>query len=398
MARSGFVFSRTMIYLDNSATTKQHPDVTKKMLEYMETSWGNPSSLHRAGLQAEKGVKEARRQLERLMPEAGGRIAFTSGGTEADNLAIFGAAAARGRQGKRIVTTAVEHPAVLECCGKLEQEGFDIVRVGVDGQGRLDLEAMEEAIDGQTILVSVMQVNNEVGTILPVEEIRRIIGQKQSPALLHCDAVQSFGKILLPKSADMISLSGHKIHGPKGSGALWMRKGLHLPPLIFGGGQEGGLRSGTENVPAIAGLGLAASLAWEGREEKMARISAMRNRLREGLEESIDDAVINSPRQTGEKPGESCGTILNVSFPGTRGEVILHTLEQSGICVSTGSACSSNKKGRSHVLQAMGCDDGRIEGAIRFSLCAENTMEEIEETIRRTEEAVKRFRRLGSFR
>lgn len=368
------------------------------MLEYMETAWGNPSSLHRAGLEAEKGVKEARRRLERLMPAAGGRIAFTSGGTEADNLAIFGAAAARRRQGNRIVTTAVEHPAVLECCARLEREGFEVIRAGMDGQGRLDLRAMEAAIDEKTILVSIMQVNNEVGTIMPVDEAGRIIGEKQSPALLHCDAIQSFGKIPLPKTADMISVSGHKIHGPKGSGALWMRRGLQLPPLICGGGQEGGLRSGTENVPAVAGFGLAAQLADENWREKMDRICAMRTRLIEGFEERIDDLVINSPRRAGEEPDECCGAILNVSFLHTRGEVILHTLEQGGICVSTGSACSSNQKGQSHVLQAVGCDPKRIEGAIRFSLCADNTMEEIEETIRATEEAVKRFRRLGSFR
>ncbi len=385
-----------MIYLDNSATTRQDPRVTKKMLEYMEESFGNPSSLHHAGVVAEKGLKEARRRMAEAIGGEGA-VAFTSGGTEADNMAIFGAAKAGRRRGRKIVTTAVEHPAVLESCAALEAEGFQVVRIGVDRGCRLDMAAMDEAIDEDTILVSVMQVNNETGTILPVEEIGRIIAEKKAPALLHCDAVQSFGKIPVP-AADLIAVSGHKIHGPKGSGALWMRKGLHLPALLHGGGQEKGLRSGTENVPAIAGLGLAAELAMRDRKERMERIAGMRSRLLAALRDQVEDLVLNGPEETGEAPGLCCPSILNVSFPGTRGEVILHTLEQSGICVSTGSACSSNKKGRSHVLAAMGCSPEEIEGAIRFSLSGENTMEEIEEAAEKTAEAVKRFRRLGSFR
>ena len=243
-----------------------------------------------------------------------------------------------------------------------------------------------------------MQVNNESGTILPIEEISGIIRENRSPALLHCDAVQSFGKLELPAGADMISVSGHKIHGPKGSGALLFRKEIHLPAYLHGGGQESGFRSGTENVPAIAGLGCAASLCAKDRAGRMERIAHLRRMLMEGLEDEIRDTVINSPRESGEDPGTCVGSVLNVSFPGTRAEVILHTLEQDGICVSTGSACSSNKKGRSHVLQAMGLSDKEIEGALRFSLSDYNTEAEIEETVARTAEAVKRFRRLGSFR
>ena len=387
-----------MIYLDNSATTKQDPAVTECMISCMQETYGNPSSLHRMGLEAEKLLKQARRQLKEAAGRTEDRVIFTSGGTEADNMVIFGAAKAGRRRGNRIVTTAVEHPAVLEPMRSLEDAGFEVIRVGVDRQCMLDLEALEDAIDGQTILVRVMQVNNETGTIQPVEEAAEIIRRKQSPALLHCDAVQSFGKIPLPAAADMISISGHKIHGPKGSGALLMDRSLHLPAYLQGGGQEEGLRSGTENVPAIAGLGVAAQIAGEGRSERMERIARMRERLWTGLSEEIPDTVLNSPRQAGEKTSLCVGSVLNVSFPGTRGEVILHTLEQYGICVSTGSACSSNTKGRSHVLQAMGLKEQEIEGAIRFSLSGFNTMEEIEEAVEKTAEAVKRFRRLGSFR
>lgn len=387
-----------MIYLDNSATTKQHALVTERMVRCMEDVYGNPSSLHRMGLDAEKMVKQARKEVSEASGIAGTQVVFTSGGTEADNMAIFGAAKAGRRKGRRIVTSAVEHPAVLESCAALEQDGFDVVRVGVDGQGRLDLAAAEAAIDDQTILVTMMQVNNESGTILPIDELAQIITEKQAPALLHCDAVQSFGKIPLPHRADLISISGHKIHGPKGSGALLMRKGLQIPAFIHGGGQEKGFRSGTENVPAIAGLGAASSLCMKDRKERMKGIAALRDLLLAGLRENIPDILVNSPEQTGEMPGQCCGSLLNVSFLGTRGEVLLHSLEQEGICVSTGSACSSNKKGRSHVLQAMGRSDKEIEGAIRFSLSGYNTKEEIEETIEKTAAAVRRFRRLGSFR
>ena len=387
-----------MIYLDNSATTKQDPLVTERMIRCMEETYGNPSSLHRMGLDAEKAVKQARKEVAEAAARTADQVVFTSGGTEADNMAIFGAAKAGRRRGRRIVTSAVEHPAVLESCAALEQEGFEVVRVGVDHLGRLDLEAAEAAIDDQTILVTMMQVNNESGTIFPIDALAQIIRDRKAPAILHCDAVQSFGKIPLPRKADLISISGHKIHGPKGSGALLMRKDLQIPAFIHGGGQEKGFRSGTENVPAIAGLGAASSLCAGDRKDRMERVAGLRNLLLAGLRENIPDILINSPEETGEEPGVCCASLLNVSFLGTRGEVLLHSLEQEGICVSTGSACSSNKKGRSHVLQAMGRSDKEIEGAIRFSLSGYNTREEIEETIEKTAAAVARFRRLGSFR
>lgn len=380
-----------MIYLDNSATTRQDPKVTEIMKVYMKESFGNPSSLHHPGLLAEKAIKKSRAHLADIIGRGEGEIVFTSGGTEANNMALFGAARARRRMGNRIVTSAVEHPAILECISALEEEGFEVVKVGVDRNCRIDMEAMMAAIDDRTILVSVMHVNNEVGTVMPVDEIADLIAKATAPALLHSDCVQSFCKIPLPKKADLISVSGHKIHGPKGSGALWIREGARIKPLIYGGGQEKGLRSGTENVPAIAGLGLAAEIMGARGDANYDKVRSLRDRLVEALGAEIDEIVINSPE-------DASPYIVNVSFPGTRGEVILHTLEQSGIYVSTGSACSSNKKGRSHVLEAMGCRDEEIEGAIRFSLSHMNTMEEIEEAATRTAEAVSRFRMLGSLR
>lgn len=411
-----------MIYLDNSATTRQYDEVTEAMVRAMKDGYGNPSSLYQLGVDAEKAVKAARRQVL----EAAGRqafaagdwdVVFTSGGTEADNMAIFGAARALRRHGNRIVTTAVEHPAVLECVKVLENEGFDIVRVGVGADCMPDMEQLSSAIDEKTILVSMMHVNNEVGTVMPVGAVKKIMKEKGAPGLFHCDAVQSFGKMPLPAEADLISVSGHKIHGPKGSGALLISKGngaavkaTNLPAFIVGGGQESGRRSGTENVPAIIGLGCAAEIAASdgavsGREAdgaggylSTADMAKMRQQLLDGLCSKIDDIEINSPLEAGTADGQCCPSVLNVNFRGTRGEVILHTLEQDGIYVSTGSACSSNKKGQSHVLEAMGQSSRDIEGAIRFSLGRLNCPDEVETVVDAVAAAVKRFRRLGSFR
>ena len=392
-----------MIYLDNSATTKQHSDVTAAMVKCMEEDFGNPSSLYQLGVDSEKIIKNARKSL--LLESPGYSAVFTSGGTEADNMAIMGSVKALRRSGNRIVTTAVEHPAVLECCKSLEKQGFDVVYIGVDKNCRLDMDQLENAIDDKTILVSVMHVNNEIGTVMPVGRIKEIMKRKHAPGLFHCDAVQSFGKMPLPDGADLISVSGHKIYGPKGSGALLVRKGktpsgknIDVPPLILGGGQESGYRSGTENVAAIAGLGKAAEIAHARRKDEMQRLGSLRELLRERLEEGLDDIRVNSPVEIGEEEGKCCPVLLNVTFMGTRGEVLLHTLEQDGIYVSTGSACSSNKKGQSHVLKAMGLRNKEIEGTIRFSLGSYNSVEDIETAAARTIDAVKRFRKLGSFR
>ncbi len=387
-----------MIYIDNSATTKQYPQVTETMTKYMEEYFGNPSSMYQLGLDSEKAVKHARKQVEEAMGAGNGTLIFTSGGTEADNTAIFGAARALRRRGNRIITSAVEHPAVLECCKRLEQDGYDVVYVGVDDKCRLDLERLEDAIDENTILVSLMQVNNEAGTIMPVDAVKDLMKKKNAPGWFHCDAVQSFGKLQVPESADLISVSSHKIHGPKGAGALFVRKGIHLPALIEGGGQEHGNRSGTENVPAITGFGTAAELSAKDRDEERQRVSVMRRALLKGLKDNLEDLRINSVEEDGVASGQCCSSILNISFLGTRGEVLLHTLEQDGIYVSTGSACSSNKKGQSHVLGAMGLKDKEIEGALRFSFGRFNELDEMEIVVDKVTAAVKRFRRLGSFR
>ncbi len=387
-----------MIYLDNSATTRQYPEVTREMLRYMDEFYGNPSSLYQLGVDSEKAVKKARTALQKAIGMEDSRVYFTSGGTEADNMAIFGAARALKRRGRRIVTTAVEHPAVLECCKELEKQGFEVIYVGVDRNCRLDIDALRSAVNDETILVSMMHVNNEAGTIMPVNEVKQIMKEKDAPGIFHCDAVQSFGKLQLCSDADVISVSGHKIHGPKGTGAICIREGVNIPAFICGGGQESGKRSGTENVPAIAGFGLAAEMSEHGRRENSASMAQMRQRLISQLTASLDDIVINSPETAGENAGECCSSLLNISFLGTRGEVLLHTLEQDGIYVSTGSACSSNKKGQSHVLKAMGLKDKEIEGTLRFSFGRMNSIEEIDIAADKVAAAVKRFRRLGSFR
>ncbi len=422
-----------MIYLDNSATTRQYDEVTDVMIQAMKEDYGNPSSLYQMGVDAEKAVKAARRQvLEAAGFTAGAGasgagnwdVVFTSGGTEADNMAIFGAAKALRRLGNRIVTTAVEHPAVLECCKSLEADGFEVIRIGVDHNCLPLIDQLRAAVNDRTILVSMMHVNNEVGTVMPVGLIKEIMEQNGAPGLFHCDAVQSFGKMPLPTDADLIAVSGHKIHGPKGSGALLISKGKavsgkgsgaavkasNIPAFIVGGGQESGRRSGTENVPAIIGLGCAAQIAAaDGKVGgstnvdsagylAMADIAEMRQKLLDGLCSKIDNIEINSPLEAGTVPGQCCPSVLNINFKGTRGEVILHTLEQEGICVSTGSACSSNKKGQSHVLEAMGRSSKDIEGAIRFSLGRLNSPEEVDTVVEAVARAVGRFRRLGSFR
>lgn len=387
-----------MIYLDNSATTKQYPQVTDIMVRHMTETFGNPSSLYQLGVDSEKSMKKARRQLQKAIGFSDGRVYFTSGGTEADNMAIFGAARAFRRRGSRIVTSKAEHPAVLECCKTLEKQGFEVIYVDVDKKCRLDIEQLEAAIDDQTILVTLMHVNNETGTIMPACRVKTIMKEKNAPGVFHCDAVQSFGKLPLCMEADMISISGHKIHGPKGSGCLYIRDKLNIPALLEGGGQEDGKRSGTENIPAIAGFGLAAELSEESRDADMRRISDMRNYLLKGICANLDDIIVNSPQETGEAAGSGCGSVLNISFLGTRGEVLLHTLEQDGIFVSTGSACSSHKKGGSHVLKAMGLSEREIEGALRFSFGRLNSLSEMDIVIDKVTAAVKRFRRLGSFR
>ncbi len=386
------------VYLDNSSTTRPYDQVAETMIKVLSDDFGNPSSLHTLGLTAEKYVKSARKSVASALGVKDDEIYFTSGGTESDNTALFGAASARRRGHGRIITTAVEHPAVLEAARRLEREGWKVEYIGVDRNCRPDMEALKSAIDEDVALISVMTVNNETGTIMPVGEIadikEKFNREHGTDILFHTDAVQALGKTGIPTAGvDMISVSGHKVHGPKGTGALFIWRGLTVPPFMYGGGQEKNMRSGTENTPGIAGFGKACDVFVSDWEKRVRSMRESRQRLLEGLTSEIGELVINSP--LGE---DACPSVLNVSFIGVRGEVLLHTLEQDGIFVSTGSACSSNKKGQSHVLKAMGLSDREIEGAVRFSFSEFNTKEEMDYVTEKTKQAVARFRKLGSFR
>lgn len=379
-----------IVYLDNSSTTKPYREAVDRAVFYMTEDYGNPSSLHGLGLNAEKAVKEARAAVAKGLGATAGEIYFTSGGTEADNMAIIKGAQAKRRAGNRIITTKTEHPAVLEPCAYMEKQGFEVVYIDVDSNGRIDLEQLKSAVNDNTILISVMHVNNELGSINPIAEISKLKGN----ALFHSDAVQSYGKVDINAGGmdiDMISVSGHKIHGPKGIGAIYVRKGVNVSPYIMGGGQEKNMRSGTENVPAIAGFGAAADISYTNMKSRTGNMKAARAHLLEGIRGSISDIKVNSPE-------DGCPSVLNISFLGTRGEVLLHMLEDCGIYVSTGSACSSNKHGQSHVLKAIGLTDREIEGTLRFSFSEFNTIEEMDYVLENLTAIVKRFRRLGTFR
>ena len=393
-----------LVYLDNSATTRPYDAVTAAMTEAMKDNFGNPSSLHSLGLQAEKEVKNARKTVAKCFGTGEDEIYFTSCGTESDNTVLMGTAQAKKRRGNKIIVSAVEHPAILEPAKRLESMGYKIDYIGVDRLCRLNLGQLAASLDDETILISVMGVNNETGTIMPIDKIAELkdaYNQKNGTDIwLHCDAVQALGKDSVNvgreyRGVDFVSASAHKIHGPKGMGALYAKKGLNLPPFMLGGGQERHMRSGTENTPGIIGFGKACEIADENFVQRTSAMKEARQYLLDLIKDQIGDIVINSPQdETG------CPSVLNVSFLGTRGEVLLHTLEQDGIFVSTGSACSSNhssSKG-SHVLNAMGLSPKEIEGAIRFSFSEFNTREEMEYVADKLKTAVIRFRKLGSFR
>ena len=366
------------VYLDNSATTKPYDAVVSEMAEVMSVNFGNPSSLHRMGFDAEKIVKTSRAKVAESLCVDAADLYFTGSGTEGDNIAVLGGARALKRKGKKIITGKVEHPAVLETFKALEQEGFHAVYLDVDKYGVIDLDQLKSELDEDTVLVSLMHVNNELGSIQPVEEVGRLV-KAMEKIYFHIDAVQSFGKLNMRSAvsaADMVSISAHKIHGPKGMGALYIKKGINIRTPITGGGQEKNIRSGTENVPGIAGFGKAAELSYKNFDNKIAEMRNVRNYLLEGIKAEIGDLRINSFEDE-----RSAASVLNISFLGVRGEVLLHMLEQKEIYVSTGSACASNKKGQSHVLKAAGLKDDEIEGAIRFSFSQFNTVEEMDHVI-----------------
>lgn len=361
------------IYLDNAATTKALPSVCHAVDQVLSHTYGNPSSLHTIGLHAEDILTAARRELAGLLGVAAGDIIFTSGGTEADNMAVFGIAHAYQRRGRHIITSAVEHAALLSPSQALEKLGWRITRVEVDDTGYVSPAKVGAAVEDDTVLVSIMSVNNEVGTKQPIAEIVQAVRAKKRDVIIHTDAVQALGKIPLnPQQlgVDMLSLSAHKIHGPKGCGALWVRQGVRLEPLFYGGLQEGGRRPGTENMPGIAGFTAALK---EISKHNAADLGAMRSALIEGIQNNVPGAILNGPNSAQAAPH-----ICNFSFPGMRAEVLVHALAQKGVYVSTGAACSSIHKKTSHVLKAMGLPEERINGSLRFSLSWLNTLDEVE--------------------
>ncbi len=373
-------------YFDNAATTAVFSEVKDIMIKLMEEDYGNPSSLHMKGVEAERYIKTATAQIAKELKCQEKEVVFTSGGTEANNLAIIGGAIAHRRAGKHIITSEIEHASVSATMDFLAKEGYEISVVGVDSQGKLKLDELKATLRPDTILVSVMYVNNEIGAIQPVEEIGKIIKDYNPSILYHIDAVQAFGKLrFTPKKlgADLLSISGHKIHGPKGSGVLYIKEKTLIRPIIYGGGQQKAMRSGTENVPAIAGMGLAAELMYKNHESKMEHIRGLKEAFIEKVTK-LENVFDNS----GEAPH-----IASVSFVGIRSEVMLHALEERGVYVSSGSACSSNKPHVSNVLKAIGLDNTKLESTLRFSFSEFNTMEQVEYAVQVIEEILPVFRR-----
>lgn len=365
------------IYLDNSATTKPYDEVVEYIGNINKNIYGNPSSLHRKGIEAEKLIKRARETIAGDLHVDTKEVYFTSGGTESNNLAIRGYLEANPRNGKHIITTAIEHPSVLEVFKYLAENGYRVDYIRVDKDGRIDMGDLQGKISGETSLISLIYVNNEVGTVQPVEEVVKLKNTVKKDICVHVDAVQAYGKMMiLPYKAgiDMMSVSSHKIHGPKGVGALYVNKAVRIKPVIFGGGQEALIRSGTENVAGICGFGLASEIVFKSLSGNVEKVSWLKALFKEKLKERFEDVRIISPEN-------SSPFILNISFERLRSEVLLHHLEEKNIYVSTGSACSSRKNIRSHVLHAMNVEPSVIDGAIRISFSAFNDEADVLDTI-----------------
>lgn len=368
-----------MIYFDNAATTRALDEVADKVKYMLLENFGNPSSQNMAGVNAENEVIKARKIIAASINAEPDEIYFTSGGTESDNWAIFGTAKGYIRSGKHMITTAIEHPAVLQPMRELEKNGWDITILGVDEKGYINIDELKAAIREDTVLVSTILINNETGTIQNAEEISKAIKSVNPHTLYHVDAVQAYGKYPInvkKMGIDMLSVSGHKVHGPKGVGFFYMKKGLKVKPIIFGGGHERGQRSGTENTPSIVGLAEAVKIDMAEMDKAVEHVKLVKKTLAEGILNSIPITYINGPSIE-----EGSPYVLNIGFEGLRSEVLLHSLEEKEIYVSAGSACNSKKKGASTVLSALGIDEKRIEGAIRFSFCRYNTVEEAEQCI-----------------
>ncbi len=365
-------------YLDNSATTRVLDSVKDLMVKIMTEDYGNPSSMHRKGMEAEQYVREAREVIAKTLKVQDKEIIFTSGGTESNNMALIGGAMANQRAGRHIITTRIEHASVYNPLAFLESQGFSVTYLDVDGQGHISLDQLKGALSPETILVSIMYVNNEMGAVEPVEEIGRIVKEYKPSILFHVDAIQAYGKFeIRPKkqNIDLLSVSGHKIHGPKGVGFLYINEKAKVRPILFGGGQQRDMRSGTENVPGAAGLGLAAREMYTGFSERIGKMTELKDHFIDRVEE-LEGVTVNSARGL-----DSAPQIISVSFAGVRGEVLLHALEDRGIYVSSGSACSSNHPAISGTLKAIGVKKELLDSTIRFSLGVYNTKEQLDYTV-----------------
>lgn len=380
-------------YFDNSATTRCGDAVVALMQQVLLEDYGNPSSLHMKGVVAEKYIKAATEQIARTLKVAEKEIIFTSGGTESNNLALIGVAMANSRAGKHIITTSIEHASVYNPLIFLEEQGFEVTYLPVDAQGVVSLDALADAVREDTILVSMMHVNNEIGTIEPIEEAAKLIHEKNPRTLIHVDAIQSFGKLrIYPKrmGIDLLSVSGHKIHGPKGVGFLYVRDKTKIKPIIHGGGQQKNMRSGTENVAGIAGLGAAVEELYRDFDAKIDRLYELREYFVEGVK-ALEGTTVN-----GAVGRASAPHIVSVSFSGIRAEVLLHALEERGIYVSTGSACSSKHPAISGTLKAIGVKPELLDSTVRFSLSVDSTREEADYVLEQLAELLpmlRRFRR-----
>ncbi|MCI6880262.1 MAG: cysteine desulfurase [Clostridiaceae bacterium] len=377
-------------YLDNSATTRCSAKAAEMVMKVMREDFGNPSALHTKGVEAEHYVKEARAFFAKNLKVDEKEICFTSGGTESNNLALIGTVMANRRAGNHLITTSVEHASVDNTMKYLEEQGFRVTYLPVDEYGVVSLEALKEALCPETILVSVMYVNNEVGAVQPVDEIARIVKEHNPNTIFHVDAIQAYGKYrIYPKKEgiDLLSVSGHKIHGPKGTGFLYVNSKVKIHSIVFGGGQQKGLRSGTENVPGIAGMAEAAAECYENLEEKIDRLYALKDRFVSQV------SALEGTKVNGHTGRDSAPQIVSVSFRDVRSEVLLHALEEKGIYVSAGSACSSNKPSVSRTLKNMEIDKELLGSTLRFSFCFDTTEEEIDYCIKELGELLPVLRR-----
>lgn len=366
------------VYLDNSATTKPDREVIRAMARIMEEAYGNPSSMHILGVNAERVIRDASEMISNTLKCKPSEILFTSGGTESDNIALIGAAHARRRAGRHIITTRIEHPAVLETCRHLSDEGYEIDYLDTDAEGVIKLDQLEDSIREDTILVSIMHTNNEIGSLQPIAKAGEIIKRRNPECLFHTDAVQGYTKAsIIPRrmGIDLMSVSAHKFHGPRGTGFLYIKDGVRLEPQIYGGGQQKGMRSGTENTAGIYGMAVAAGKAFEDLEKDLERLAGLKSYLVKGLS-AFDGVKVNGV-------GSSSGAphIVSASFEGIRSEVLLHALEDKGIYVSSGSACSSNRPHISETLKAIGLPDTLLDSTIRFSASRYTTAEELDYTL-----------------